>query len=86
MSFTLPLYSLLIIYALFALIYVIFFLINLYHLVVYTTPSLTGFIMTFFFLGGVAYIIFISYNLLLGVDWQQPLNLLNNYSVFQSSF
>jgi hypothetical protein len=86
MSLTLPLYFLLIPCALFVVIYVIFFLINLYHLVVYTTPSLTGFVMTFFFLGGVAYIVFITYNLLLGTDWQQPLNLLNNYSVFQNSF
>ena len=51
MSLTIPLSYLFIPVALFALIYVIFFLINLYHLVVYTTPSLTGFIMTFFFLG-----------------------------------
>ncbi|MEK7508802.1 MAG: hypothetical protein AAB568_03025 [Patescibacteria group bacterium] len=86
MSLTIPLSYLFIPVALFALIYVIFFLINLYHLVVYTTPSLTGFIMTFFFLGGAAYIIFISYNLLGGADWQQPLSLLNNYSVFQNSF
>lgn len=78
MSF--PLFYLLIPYALFLLIYLIFILMDVYHLAVFSSTSLISFSMTVLFLAGVAYILFWTWHLGQPIDWKQAINLFKDIS------
>ena len=70
---TIPLYALLVPCALFAVFFVIFSLVNLYHLFRFGSFTLLSFAVTFCFLGGAAIILSAAYTALQGVDWTGPL-------------
>jgi hypothetical protein len=61
----------LVIYGLAILLYVIFALVNLYHLFRFGFISFTSFLATFLFLGASVLILFITYKLGLAIDWNQ---------------
>ncbi len=60
-----------IIYGLALALFVIFALINLYHLFRFGFLSFTSFLMTFIFLGVSVLLLFITYKLGLEIDWTQ---------------
>lgn len=66
---TFPLLLILIPYALFFLLFIIFVWINIYHIVLFGSMSATSFFATFIFLGVSAYILFLTWDLLAVVDW-----------------
>ena len=67
----LSLWGLLIVYAVFIIIFLNFAIINLYHMLAYGFLSFESFFMTFLFLAGVILVLFITYKLGLEIDWQQ---------------
>jgi hypothetical protein len=60
-----------IIYGLALALFIIFALINLYHLFRFGFLSFTSFFMTFLFLGTSVLVIFITYKLGQNIDWTQ---------------
>lgn len=82
MSF--PLYYIFFPGALFALIYLIFVLIDIYHLAHFAEIHFAGFFMTFIFLAGVIYILFWAWTLLQPINWQEIVTFFKNVS-FNSS-
>jgi len=72
---TFSLWGLLIVYAIFLLIFIIFAIINLYHMIAYGFLTFESFFMTFIFLGGVILILFITYKLGIAIDWRQTITI-----------
>lgn len=68
---TFPLFYLLLPYFVFLLIFLLFTLINIYHLLVFTEAGFIGFFMTFFFLAGSVYLLFLTWSWGSAIDWQQ---------------
>lgn len=83
MSF--PLFYLLFPYAFFLLIYLIFILMDIYHLILFSEMSLISFFMTFLFLAGVVYGLYWTWQLSLPTDWKQMITIFQNIS-FGPSF
>lgn len=83
MSF--PLYYFLIPYAVFLAIYLIFILINVYHLAVFSSASLASFFVTVLFLAGAFYIFFWSWTLGQPLDWKQMVTIFKDISFFTFS-
>ncbi|MCX6779007.1 MAG: hypothetical protein NTU97_02140 [Candidatus Magasanikbacteria bacterium] len=75
-----PLYYLLFILAAFGTIYVIFVLMDLYHLVSFAEMHFTSFVMTFVFLAGVVYICFWGWTLLAPLNWNEMVVIFNGIS------
>jgi len=73
MSF--PLSIFLIIYFIFLVIFILFSYFDIYHLLKFGTLNITNFLVTFIYLGGSILIIFISWQYLSQIDWQQPIEL-----------
>jgi hypothetical protein len=61
----------LVIYGLALFLFVIFALINLYHLFKFGFISFTSFLATFLFLGATVLVLFITYKLGQSIDWSQ---------------
>ena len=61
----------LILYGIMVAIFVIFAIINLYHLFAFGFLSFQSFFMTFIFLGGTVLILFVTYKWGLKLDWSQ---------------
>ena len=78
MSF--PLYYIFFPTALFALIFLIFVLIDIYHLAHFTEIHFASFFMTFIFLAGVVYILFWSWTLMQTINWQEIITIFQNIS------
>lgn len=81
---TFPFYIILFVYGFFLLAFAAFGLINIGHLVKTGTLTLTSFIATFLFLCFSTFILWATWNVLVSVDWQQPIviwdsNWLNNF-------
>ncbi|MFH2063081.1 MAG: hypothetical protein ABIJ46_02905 [bacterium] len=72
MSF--PLALLLIPYAIAVAIFVVVALLNAHHLIHYGAANRTSFLFTLAFLAGTAAIGFLTYQLLIDVDWQVPIS------------
>ena len=68
-----PLYSLLFVYILFLAIFVVFILIDLYHIIMTASLSMTSFFMTFFVFVTSFLIIYATWYFLQNVDWRQIL-------------
>ncbi|HPV70664.1 MAG TPA: hypothetical protein PKY08_02045 [Candidatus Magasanikbacteria bacterium] len=81
-----PLYYLLLPVALFGLVYVIFVLLDLYHLVSFADLHLCSFVVTFIFLAGVVYITFWAWTLAAPLNWQESLNIFNNVTFSAPTF
>lgn len=82
-----PLYTLLIIYAVFLLVFFTFFTINVWHIFFTGTNTFNSFLVTLIVVALSAATLFGTWYFLQGVDWQQPLINLNLGSVtniFQS--
>lgn len=79
MSF--PLYYFLIPYAVFLVIYLIFILMDVYHLVMFSSASLVSFSMTVLFLAGVVYVLFWTWTLGQPIDWKQIVNIFKDISL-----
>lgn len=78
MSF--PLYFILLPYSLFLLIYLIFILMDIYHLILFSEMSIVSFFMTFIFLAGVVYALYWTWQLSLPIDWKQVVTVFQNIS------
>jgi len=66
-----PLYIMLIIYAVFVVIFLIFALINIYHMVTFGFISFESFFMTFLLLAGTILILFTTYTYAQEIDWEE---------------
>ncbi|MBI2444573.1 MAG: hypothetical protein HYV42_05040 [Candidatus Magasanikbacteria bacterium] len=75
---TLPLYIFLFVYLGFLLFFAVFFAINVGHFSHTGTFTLGSFLATFLLLAATAIILWSTWWLLQGVDWQQPLPIWNN--------
>ena len=75
-----PLYSLLIIFTIFLAIFFIFLIINVYHIVASASFTLPSFVVTFFVTATSLLILYGTWFLLQGIDWQQPLIDLGGFS------
>ncbi|MDD4271345.1 MAG: hypothetical protein PHF50_00910 [Patescibacteria group bacterium] len=73
---TIPLYAFLFLYLLFVLIWLIFSLIALYHMIRYGQINFITFITTFAYLVGAALILFFSYEYLSQIDWSVGLTVM----------
>lgn len=78
---TFPLYFILFPYYVFLAIFCIMALIDVYHLVRFSSVSFGSFIATFFFLGGTAYILFWTFTLLAPIDFQQIVTTFQNFTL-----
>jgi len=65
------LYLLLGTYAVLVVIFLIFAIINLYHLIAFGFISFESFFMTFIFIAGIILILFITYKLGIEIDWSK---------------
>lgn len=70
---SIPLYSLLIAYAIFLLIFFTFFIINLLHIILTGTTTFNSFLATFIIIALTVLTIFGTWYFLQNTDWQQPL-------------
>ncbi len=75
---TIPLYSLLVIYAVFLIVFVIFFAINFFHIILTGTTSFSSFLVTLFVTAFFALIIFGTWYLLQSTDWTQQITIWNS--------
>jgi hypothetical protein len=62
-------------YALVVVLFAIFAIVNVYHLVHYGATSGISFAVTFLFLAGAAFILFFTYHALAAVDWNQQIGI-----------
>lgn len=69
----LPLYTLLGLYLLLFAVFVLFFIINIAHLVQTGSLTFVSFLVTFIFCASVALLLFATINLLTDTDWQQQI-------------
>lgn len=76
--FTIPLYSFLFIYAGFLLIFLIFSLINVFHITGTGTLTLTSFFVTFIVSALTVLIFYATWYFLQGTDWQTPVTVWNS--------
>ncbi len=72
-----PLYTLLIIYAIFLIVFLTFFAINFFHIILTGTTTLGSFIITFIIMALSVLTLFGTWYYLQNIDWQQPLFTLN---------
>jgi len=72
-----PLYTLLFIYFLFLAVFVVFILINLYHILEAQIFSTATFLVTFFVISASLLIVYFTWEILSAVDWQQQVVLFN---------
>lgn len=83
---TIPLYIFLFIYFFFLLTFVAFFLVNISHLARTGTFTMASFLVTFGFIALSVIILWFTWTLLNGTDWQQPLTIWNGEWSGGSSF
>jgi len=69
-----PLSIILLPLALFALIFVVFSLINIAHMIRFAAFDMVGFFATFIFLAGSTLFMWYAWQLLSPIDWTMPLN------------
>lgn len=74
---SIPLYSFLLAYAVFLIVFVIFFLVNFFHILLTGTTSFSSFLVTIFVVALSAFIIFTTWNLLQATDWTQSITIWN---------
>ena len=72
-----PLYTLLVIYGIFLIIFFTFFAINFFHIILTGTTTLGSFIITFIIIALSVLTLFGTWYYLQNIDWQQPLFTLN---------
>ncbi len=77
---TFPLYYFLLIYSLFILLWLIFSLAAVYHMIKFSFKNFTSFFATFIFIGVSIFILMESYNYLSRIDWEM------NVIVFENMF
>lgn len=75
---TIPLYAVLFIYFAFLLVFLIFLSIDISHIFHSGALTFVSFIFTFFIAIFVIGNFFLTYNLLIGTDWQQPVTIWNS--------
>lgn len=78
---SLPLYPFLFAYFFFLLAWIIFFFINVGHLVHTGTFTLASFVVTFFFIAFSAFVFFFTILLLQNTDWRTPMVFFNSSSL-----
>jgi len=76
MTVTMPLYLILIPYAIFLLGFAFFSFFAIYHLIRFGFRSFSNFLMMFIFLGVSVIILFISYEMIAGINWFNEINIL----------
>ena len=64
---------LLIPYGILVAIFLLFAIINLYHMFTFGFLNFESFFMTFLFIAGIILILFITYELAMAIDWTQTL-------------
>ncbi len=76
---SIPLYIFFILYLIAVVVFVIFLLINMFHLIGTASFTMVSLTMTIFVLGGATLVLFGTFVLLqnLNVDWRAPLTLFN---------
>jgi hypothetical protein len=77
---TFPLYYFLLIYLLFILLWLVFSLVAVYHMIKFSFKNFISFFATFIFIGVSALILMESYNYLSRIDWEM------NVIVFENMF
>lgn len=80
-----PLYTLLIIYAIFLVVFFTFFAINFFHIILTGTTTLGSFIITFIIMALSVLTFYSTWYYLQNINWQQPLFTLN-FSYFTNLF
>lgn len=83
---TFPLYFVLYPYYAFLVIFGIMTLIDIFHLVRFSSVNFGSFLATFFFLGGTAYILFWTLTMLAPIDLHQIITLFQNVSLTPSTY
>lgn len=78
---TFPLFYLLIPYMIFLLIFFIFSLVNIYHMLVFTEAGFIGFFMTFIFLAGSFYLLFLTWSLGSAINWRETVEIFHGGNV-----
>ncbi len=81
-----PLYTLLIVYAIFLLVFFTFFIINFWHIFLTGTTNFNSFVVTLLVIILTVLTFYGTWYFLRGTDWQQPLftlNLSNFSNLFQ---
>lgn len=79
---TFPLYFVLFPYYFFLAIFTIMTLIDIFHLVRFSSVNFGSFIATFFFLGGTAYIFFWTFTILSPIDFQQIVTTFQSFTLY----
>ncbi len=74
---TIPLYTLLVIYAIFLFIFFTFFIINFFHILLTGTTTLGSFIVTFAIIALAVLTLFGTWYYLKNIDFREPLLTLN---------
>jgi ABC-type maltose transport system permease subunit len=77
---SIPLVAFLYLYLLFILVWLVFSLIALYHIMHYGQIGFTSFIATFIYLAGAVVILYLSYQYLSQIDWNVGI------TIFRGSF
>ncbi|MEK7189399.1 MAG: hypothetical protein AAB666_00250 [Patescibacteria group bacterium] len=75
-----PLFYILFPVALFAVIYAVFILMDVYHLISFAEVHFMSFFMTFIFLAGIVYISFWTWTLAQPIDWNEPVTIFQSIS------
>ena len=75
MEITVPLYVFLFIYLLFLTVFVVFTVINLYHIFASASFTLASFAMSFFIFASTVMVFYVTFQLLVDVNWQQTVTL-----------
>ena len=78
---TIPLYTVFFFYLAFLVIFVIFSLVNVYHIVASASFTLTSFFITFFIFALSILTLYFTIQLLLEVDWKTPMTVIDLNSV-----
>lgn len=81
---TVPLYIILFLYFAFLLVFLIFSILNFYHIIMAGSFTLASFIFSFFTFTLAVLTLYFTYYLLADVDWQQALITID-LSIFSSS-
>jgi threonine/homoserine/homoserine lactone efflux protein len=81
-----PLYYFLFPLVAFGVVYIIFVLMDLYHLVSFAEMHFVSFVMTFVFLAGAAYICFWGWNLMSPLNWNEQITVFKDVSFNAPTF
>jgi hypothetical protein len=72
-----PIYIFLFLYLLFLCLFVVFSIINIYHIVMSASFTLASFIITFFMMALTIFTLYFTFELIKNADWTQTITIFN---------